>query len=782
MEISKNLSSLTEVTIDGAIKRALGKSGEEVYNEWKEFLKKDYTERTKGVKESQVAGEIIANVGFGNFYPTFSPDGKKLAYISNKEGDYFSPSSIYLYDLETKKEKLLKSGVRSSISWSPDGKKIYYSKVTRKNPHWSDVADVFVYDIERDDEQRLTYGLRANSPYVSPDGKTIAFASGNDGTLNIFRMNVDGADVRQLTHFGDGEQVFTPHWSPDGITIICDYSMKDGRNIMTVPANGGEITTVLSGNTDVRNGVFTADGSNIIYSSDHDGIFNLFEYNISTKESRQLTNVLGGAFMPAVNSEGKIAFASYTSSGYKIAMIDSPRVLSGAQAYVQVTMSTQPSFFKSLQLASSDPDSSHELFRTHWQKLRSYNDENAPSFSSKDYRTLATSLSFIPFLRFDNYNTKNSGIDVIKPGLFVYSYDVLERYGFFAGGAINTKGERDVFFNFDYRGRIPGVYQLGWEPNLSLEMYNLTRVTDVTFSLGLDTVKDDVTYNLLEFDISMKGKMILENLESEIRFSHSRYTASLSSFTIPATGQRASAFGNLYLIGNDLSATLTFQGIAPSRTMEINPVGRKVRLRYDYEFSKFNPTGDYQVSSGLLLPKYQEPKFHRLELSWRESQQLPGWKHTLSEQIRGGTIFGPPQDDFFDFYVGGLAGMKGYPFYSLGGNQFAYANLTYRFPVLEHIDLRVLQLYFDKLYAAVYGDVGSAWTGGDVKNQVFKRDAGVELRLESFSYYAFPTRVFFNATYGFDQFSRYISTVGQTVTYGREWNFHFGILFGFDLD
>ena len=58
----------------------------------------------------------------------------------------------------------------------------------------------------------------------------------------------------------------------------------------------------------------------------------------------------------------------------------------------------------------------------------------------------------------------------------------------------------------------------------------------------------------------------------------------------------------------------------------------------------------------------------------------------------------------------------------------------------------------------------------------------VELRLEAFSYYALPTRIFFNATYGFDQFERYLSSVSTTVTYGKEWNFHFGVLFGFDLD
>src|SRR5437867_1787334 len=83
LKISQNLSSLTAETIDGAIEGAVGKSGSEVYDDWKEYLKRDYANRTAQVKEHPAAGEIIANVGFGNFYPTFSPDGKTIAYVSN---------------------------------------------------------------------------------------------------------------------------------------------------------------------------------------------------------------------------------------------------------------------------------------------------------------------------------------------------------------------------------------------------------------------------------------------------------------------------------------------------------------------------------------------------------------------------------------------------------------------------------------------------------------------------------------------------------------------------
>lgn len=773
-EISRNLSSLTEVTIDGAIKKAVGKAGEEVYNEWRESLRSEYVARTELIKNNLRAGEIIANVGFGNFYPTFSPDGKTIAYISNKESDYFAQSGIYLYDVETKKEKLLKDGVHSNISWSPDGKKIYYSKSTRDNPYWSKLYDLYEYDIENEKELRLTRGVRANSPSVSPDGALIAFVAGSDGTLNIFTVKRDGSNIQQLTNFKHGEQVYNPKWSPDGKNILFDYSIKDGRDVAMIPATGGDVQFILSEPYDERNAVFTPDGNSILYSSDETGIFNLYRFHLSTKNKEQLTNVLGGALMPTVNADGQLAFASYTSSGYKIAFMERSEPLQTPAAYKSAVSGHGD---LSLRLAASN----HAYTQFDWKKLQNYDDTVFPSDSSRPYKSIATSLTVVPFLRVDNYNPKNKGIDVIKPGVYLFSYDVLDKFGFFAGAALNRKLERDLFFIFDYRGKIPGLFQMGLSPGLSLEAYNLTRKTQDAIELPLDTIPVDISYNLMEFDVALKQKILWENLDGEIRYAHSRYTATIGSFYLPAVRLLVPATDVLYLIGNELSVTLDYDGIGLSRTMDINPVGRKIRVRYGYEFNKFDPT-DSVSNQGELVQVYKDIRFHKIDVRWREHVRLPGWKHTLSATVRGGTIFGPPVDNFFDFYIGGLAGMKGYPFYSLGGNEYAMVNLTYRFPLIEHIDVRVAHLYFDKLYAAVYGDAGTTWTGGGLKGNKFKRDVGAELRLEAFSWYAYPTRIFFNATYGLDQFDRYVSNSASTVTYGKEWQFHFGILFGFDLD
>ena len=778
-DISRNLSSLSTINIDGAIKGAIGKDGKEVYDDWVQSLRADYSARTERVREHPAEGEIIASVGFGNFYSTFSTDGKTLAYVSNKETDYFALSSLYVYDFATKEEKKLQDGVRSNLSWTPDGKRIYYSKNSKKNPHWSSFHDIYYYDLERDDEVRVTHGMRANAPAVSPDGKTIACAAGGDGTVNLYVMNLDGSDIRQLTSFGEGEQVYNPRWSPDGSRIIFDYSIKEGRDIASVATDGGPMEIIIDGPEDSRNAVFSSDGSKLIYASDRTGIFNIYERDLASGKERQITNVLGGAFMPSTNSNGVLCFSSYMSRGYKIAMLnaDTAAVRDDKESHYR----RHPMNNSGIGVSSVVASNYEKEPKFDWTKLRSYNDSQLPEEQSRSYSSKFSSLSFVPFLRVDNYNPKNKGIDVIKPGLYVFSNDVLEKTGMFAGAAINRNLERDLFFIFDYRDKIPGLFQLGLEPTVSLELYNITRKTDASATLGANTINLGVTYSLLEFDAALRGKILMESLDLEIRFAHSRYTSTLEFPPGFANSPQIIRVDDLYLIGNDVSMTFALDGIARSRTQEVNPVGRKIKLRYDYEFNKFNPDNAYEIKNGTVVPLYKQFRFHRLEVNWREHFALPGWKHTLSAHVRSGTILGPPVHNFFDFYIGGLAGIKGYPFYALGGNEIGSLTFTYRFPIFEKIDLRILHLYFDKLYGAFFVEAGDGWNGTPRGNK-FKRDAGFELRLESFSWYSYPTRIFFSGAYGFDRFDRLIEFNNTTITYGQEWRFYFGVLFGFDLD
>ncbi len=778
-EVSNKLSKLTNFTIDAAFEDVLGKNGDQIYDEWSGFIKSDYKKRLADVESNNVAGKIIEGDGFGNFYPTFSDDGSKFLYISNKSFDYFSLSSIYLYDLKLKTDKLLVSGVRSTTGFIPGTNKIIYAKLSDKNPRWTNIHDLYVYDIDKDDETRLTFGLRANNPSVSHDGKKIVFVYQNDGTINLGTVDIEGKNFKKLTLFEKGEQLYNPRFSNDDSYILFDYSYSDNRDVAKINIDGSGFELVTNSTADERNPYQAKDGK-IYYSSDETGIFNIYKLDPATKEKTQITNVIGGAFMPETNDNGDVIYSGYNATGFKIFLVtkDEQAKVDSSKKYVWIN--NPP-------LDTDKPNG--DIGKFNITSLKNFDDLDVPDYKPEKYSGFFSNFSFYPFIRLDNYTTSNKFADRIKPGIYFTSSDVLNRFSIFGSASINRVWERDLYLLFEYRDKFPIFYSLGLKPEFGLELYSISRNSSVNIDFGIDStfvppivdyrVPAEVTYNLFEFDIFAKHKIFTQGNYVEARFIFSQYVSTLGSFIIPETGNVLYPTSNdKYFVGRNLQLKFSHDGIIPTIDSDINPVGRKVELQYNYEFNRFNNDNNYQIVDGSLVPVYNKFNFHRVELNWKEYFSL-GDQETLSAQFRAGSILGPPVPDFFDFYLGGLVGMKSYPFYAVSGNEIGWLNLTYSFPIFKNIDARFGHIYLDKIYLSVYGDIGNAWTGSMPSIKDFKKGAGAEIRIKMNSFYIFPTSVFFNASYSFDKISRVIR--GENISYGKEFQFYGGILFDFSL-
>ncbi|OQY78821.1 MAG: biopolymer transporter Tol, partial [Ignavibacteriales bacterium UTCHB3] len=559
-------------------------------------------------------------------------------------------------------------------------------------------------------------------------------------------------------------------FSNDSKFIYFDFQYHQGRDVASVPVEGGQVEFVIQTPGDERSAVPVKEGK-LLFSSSETGIFNIYSYDPTTGKKKQLTNVLGGAFMPAVDKNGNIVYAGYTSDGYKIFYLSASEQTKVDEAKKYIRRNDPP-------LDTEKPIS--DTVSIDWAKLKNFNDYEYPNIPKTKYSGAFSRLSIFPFIRYDNYSTSNNAIEKIKPGLYVASSDMLNRFGFFAGGSINLRGERDLFFSFDYRNKLPLLSNLGIFPDLGLELYNVTRKADVDILFEeLPKTSTDVTYNLFEVDVFAKMKLFAKEKDFEIRYVFSSYTASIGSFIIPNLNQLYPTFNDTYLLGSNFRATYKTEYKKPERDMDINPVGRGLEIRYDYEMNRFNPDGEYSVEDGMLVPNYNHYNFHRVEVNANYSfETFKG--HTLGVKLRAGTIFGPPVPDFFDFFLGGIIGMKAYPFYAVSGNEIAWLNLTYRLPLFRNIDYKFGHLYLDKIYFSVFGDFGNAWTGNISEAGHFKKGAGAELRFALNSFYLFPTAVFVSAAYGFDGIEKETQT-GERVKYGKEWHFYGGVLFGFDL-
>ncbi|MDX1440635.1 MAG: hypothetical protein R3284_12105, partial [Rubricoccaceae bacterium] len=102
--ISDELSSMTNWNIERAIADAVDEPADDVFGRWQTNLAAEYERRTRQIRANLVEGELLEAEGFTNLYPAYSPDGTRLAYISNKGQDY-NILALYVRDLTTGEEQ-----------------------------------------------------------------------------------------------------------------------------------------------------------------------------------------------------------------------------------------------------------------------------------------------------------------------------------------------------------------------------------------------------------------------------------------------------------------------------------------------------------------------------------------------------------------------------------------------------------------------------------------------------------------------------------------------------
>ncbi|MEJ5301652.1 MAG: hypothetical protein WHS38_11750 [Thermodesulforhabdaceae bacterium] len=155
--------------------------------------------------QGNIVGRLVSGGWNIKTSPSWSPDGRKIAYVSNETGN----PQIYVYDVSTgSKRRITFSGdYNTSPSWSPKGDWIAYSGLSGGHHH------IFIVNPETSSTMQLTNGNYNNeAPTWSPDGRMIAFQSSRSGRNAIWVMLRNGADARLLTEM-PGDQIL-PSWSP----------------------------------------------------------------------------------------------------------------------------------------------------------------------------------------------------------------------------------------------------------------------------------------------------------------------------------------------------------------------------------------------------------------------------------------------------------------------------------------------------------------------------------------------------------------------------------------
>ena len=178
-----------------------------------------------------------------------------------------------------------------NLDVSPDGKSIVYPKY-RYGKDQSLLFDICKIDIATKRKTLLTSSMMSNYPKFSPDGESILFVAHKNSTTQLYLMNVDGSNVRQLSSNKGPTGIITPAWSPDGTLIAYSKSGPNGvYDIYVLDLNTGLEKNMLNSKEVDFAPIWHPSGEKISFTSILDETINLFTYDFLSDKIIQNTNL-----------------------------------------------------------------------------------------------------------------------------------------------------------------------------------------------------------------------------------------------------------------------------------------------------------------------------------------------------------------------------------------------------------------------------------------------------------------------------------------------------------
>ena len=677
-DISKEYASkLIPYQMNKIARKLTGRTYLELYQDFYNELKKEVEEVSRMVEEEPLTlFERITDTS--QSHRNLRADNGFLYYYEASLYDY---PHIYRYSLSDKvREKVLKSygGGEFDIR---DGLLVYIETVLYNQ--FNDYTDLFLYDLKTGDKRRLTNGLRADYPAISPDKKLVAFVKKDLKNSKIGLLRLSDNKIEYIFESPEYAEISNLRYSPTGEVLTFSMWDKNERDIYLLNIKSKRLERLTADVSIDMQPAFSADGKKIFFSSDRSGIYNIYEFDIETRELKRLTNTHTGFFAPEIDKEGRMFGLVFGAKGYDVCEIfDDGRIYQEKSYYrterFPVVLKEKPHY------PSSEYSSIPSILPRSWKPITGVSDAG------------------------DFYGIEVSGADSIGRN----SFDLNISY---------APDKDKLFYYFSYSLHY-------FYPYLQFESYkDFYTLGDVQYING-----EAVNYE--EDNITMRFKVT-------IPLSSYRVSRSLD---INYTYQFLSGDKSRDLHPNDLVPVFPKEGNKASigisyYSSTVRGYGKSISAEEGLSYGV-----DYKLYNGIFGSAFD---LYSLEFDTRFYLKNPYLRRNvnafhISYGISGGELYKrrlfylgslPARDIILDFMddlrVGGTH-LRGYAPYSISGEKYILLNYEYRFPIID-LDrgFELLPAFFEKLYAAFFLDAGNAFDVDYIPEKLLV-GTGMELRAD----------------------------------------------------
>ena len=302
-----------KLNLRSALHQITGKDPNHLEWAWREYANSRLRVGGEGWQDPFNQVQLLtANKGW-NLFPTYSPDGSRIAFLSDWENESFE-FSLYLLERSTGRLTRLQERYLypAPLGWSHDGTRLVF--VSDQDNR----SDLFLYDVDRKKAKSIKQDIRVNNfPAFLPGDVEVGFVATVDGFADIYKINLENGKLTPLTQTTNDEAY--PHWSKDGNFLVFSREYQMQFDLVLKDLLSGKETRLTDTAQDEIWPLFLPEAEAILFVSDETGIFNLHLLDLQSGVIHRLSKVIGGIFSPRVSPDGKRLLFSYFRHGqYKI--------------------------------------------------------------------------------------------------------------------------------------------------------------------------------------------------------------------------------------------------------------------------------------------------------------------------------------------------------------------------------------------------------------------------------------------------------------------------------